>query len=167
MADRSKLKKKQWRADGNSMVIGSGHIAFDQQTNCISTGNIIANTQYGGFIRARTQTECNGHNFPEGYLRERDLEPFLEYSRLGRGSRGWRQQEMTYAALERVRGETEDKSIILYSFFHYNGDKRIVHGFILTKTDYEFIGRYVVGPASKSTLVMNCVQPYVSWEEDD
>ena len=58
------------------MIIDSGFKEFDRQTNCISRGNAICNTQYSNCIRPYTEIECNGHTFPEGHLFNYDLQYF-------------------------------------------------------------------------------------------
>ena len=47
------MREKEW-VNGNKMKIETGHKTFDRQTNIISTGNIIANTLWGFFIRPYT-----------------------------------------------------------------------------------------------------------------
>lgn len=73
------MKKKNWNSTGNKMIINSGWKEFDRQTNCISTGNVICNTQLSWFVRPYRKTECNGLDFPKGHLMDHDLKVFNPY----------------------------------------------------------------------------------------
>lgn len=58
------------------MIVETGFKEFDKQTNLITTGNVISNTQNSLYIRAKKEIECNGEKFKEGYLMEWDLSCF-------------------------------------------------------------------------------------------
>lgn len=144
------MKKIKW-VNGNKMLFESGHKQFDRQTNLISTGNIIANTQRGGFIRPRKCTECNGLTRPEGHLREFDL-------------RGW--DRMPREIKDKVLELTEDDSVILYRFHHYNNNGWMVtHGWVITTADYnnyKLLYSKVTGPTYKSHYVIEEAIKYVT-----
>ena len=61
------MKKAVYDKSGRQ-IVSSAWKEFNQQTNCISTGNVYANTQYSSFIRPWKEKECNGHVNPEGHL---------------------------------------------------------------------------------------------------
>lgn len=62
-----------WSKNGMKMIINTGFKTFDKQTNCITRGNVIANTMSGWHIRGYNETECNGLHFKKGELQEKDL----------------------------------------------------------------------------------------------
>lgn len=69
-------KYYKWSKNGNKMIINSGYKEFDKQTNLITSGNVIANTMYGNYIREWNETECNGNTFEKGHLFKFDLQHF-------------------------------------------------------------------------------------------
>ena len=68
-----------WNKRGTRMLVDTGYRRFDKQTNYISYGNVITNTQYSMYIRDKFETECNGSNYETGELRNFDLEYFTKY----------------------------------------------------------------------------------------
>lgn len=142
------MKKIIW-ATPNKMEIGTGHAAFDRQTNIISTGNIIANTMIGWHIRPHSETECNGLTRPPGHLRDFDLQLFR--------SRNMRRHVLSY-----ILSVTQDSPIWLYEFFHYNGRCRIMHGYIVTAKDHTHMRSFITGPTQKSAGVIYECEKYVS-----
>ncbi|MBO7695721.1 MAG: hypothetical protein J6T10_24085 [Methanobrevibacter sp.] len=68
-----------WNKRGTRMLIDTGYRRFDKQTNYVSYGNVISNTQYSMYIRDKFETECNGSNCETGELRNFDLEYFTKY----------------------------------------------------------------------------------------
>lgn len=67
------MKKAIFNASGMKQIIDTGYKLFDKQTNSLSSANCIAHTMIGFYIRPYTETECNGQQFSEGHLMERDL----------------------------------------------------------------------------------------------
>ena len=119
-------KKIEW-INGNKMKFESKHKTFNRQTNIISTGNIVANTVYGSFIRAYNNiTNPFGEKRNPGFLQEFDLRPFKD---LG----------ISYPIEKKVKEYLKKKAGILYCFFHYYLGKRIIDGYVLTDTDYNYI----------------------------
>lgn len=120
-------KKIEW-INGNKMRFESKHKTFNRQTNIISTGNIIANTEYGGFIRAHNEViNPVGEKREPGFLQDFDLRPFKES--LG----------ISYPIEKKVKEYLKEKAGILYCFFHYSRGKRIIDGYVLTDTDHNYI----------------------------
>lgn len=66
----------KWSNDGMKMIIKSGYGLFNRQTNLITEGNCISNTQYSMSIRPYTETKVNGLERPLGYLQDYDLSEF-------------------------------------------------------------------------------------------
>jgi hypothetical protein len=134
--------------------IVTGHAGFDREAKSqyIGTGNVWADVQFSGFIRPRTETECNGQIYAEGQLRDFDLKPFRE---------GGLPRDIERAVLE----ATETRQVILYRFQHHDGDRRVIHGFVLTHDhtrQYERILSKAVGPTRKSECIIDAVQTVVS-----
>ena len=61
-----------WSKNGNKMIINSKFKEFNKQTNLITSGNVIANTMWGLYIRPWSETESNGLTFKEGEIFEQD-----------------------------------------------------------------------------------------------
>lgn len=155
----SYLQKKVWSKDGNKMIITTGHVRFDKQTNALGTGNYWANTMHGGFIRPFTEV-YNGAMVYEkpGHLQEFDL---AYYKDIG----------TPHEVLDAVRKEARDKSVIFYVLFHFytrrGYQQRIIHGYILTTTDYRLIKYWNTGPTYKSYFVIDGCLPYLAWVGDN
>lgn len=144
------LKKIVWKRGGMHMVMESGHKTFDRQTNCISTGNVIANTELGWFIRPSTDLECNGHDFVTGALQAYDLKDF---ERLGL-SIGYLRRHVEKLVDQHDGG-------ILYAFFHLNGEHVIVHGLVLTDKVGHHMWHHIFSRGRKSWLVIEECCRYV------
>jgi hypothetical protein len=142
------MKKIQWR-DPNHMIIETGHKEFDRKADCISTGNVLGDVQYSGFIRPENETECNGLQFPTGHLRAFDLRWWTESVRIP-----WHVRDYVLAA-------TKTKSVILYQFFHRRGEKKTVHGHVVTTPDHKLMAVIHSGPA-KSRAIIHAVLPYIT-----
>lgn len=106
------MKEAKYNKRGTKQIIDSGWKLFDNQTNCISTGNVYASTQLSSFIRPYSQTECNGFTFPEGQLLTFDLK---QYSQLG----------MPSEIMQELKDVNRIDSVILYMFFVTNKYNRI------------------------------------------
>jgi len=141
------MKKIVW-VNGNKMLFESAHSTFNRQTNLISTGNIISNTQRGGYVRPYTETECNGFTRPPGHLRDFDLN-------------GW--DRMPGFVRDKVCDLTETEPVILYRFHHYKDDGWLVtDGWVITSTDHELLWSTVTGPTWKSESVIDEAIKYVT-----
>ena len=148
------LKKKVWREDGSSMIVETGHKTFDRQTNILATGNIIANTLLGGFIRGEMVLTCFGPKVHKpGYLRDFDLDGFKNVHL---------PQRVRDYVKNVTRGSTE--SVQLYTLFHHGRDKLIIHGFVVAKKNDELIRAFTTGPTYKSFSVVNGAVPYLAWK---
>lgn len=148
---RNLLKKNEYNRLGNQ-VVKTGHKTFDKQTNMITTGNVIANTQLSGFIRKHSEVECNGYDFKEGELRKSDLKDFRKFDGF----------QMVKDYLDK---SLKDEQVILYAFAHRSSkDRIIVHGYVITTSDYVYINDFVVGPTSKSYDIVQEMKKYISIE---
>ena len=54
------MKRKAIYNSRGNQVIDTGFKRFDKETNCISYGNIIANTIYGNYIRQYNEVKNGG-----------------------------------------------------------------------------------------------------------
>lgn len=127
------------------MVIVTGHRTFDRQANLIALGDVTAKTQLSRHIREWNETvSVSGAGVQPGYLQNRDLEVF---------------GELPQAVLTTIQETAQDKPAILYKFFHTRAAQQIVHGYVLTGTDGELLGHWVVGPTYKSRdVIRKCME---------
>ena len=117
------MKKRQW-VNGNHMLFESLHKTFNKQIDCISHGNVWGDVQYSNYIRAYTETECNGFTSPEGHLQKFDLESFYNL-------------RVPSYILDQVKELTHNQKGILYLFKHFNKGERVLDGLVLTNANYD------------------------------
>lgn len=103
---------KEAKFNKTRMLVDTGWKTFDRQTNCISAGNVIANTQLSTYVRPYRETECNGLSFKPGELLEADLKAF-----------GYRPPDDVLGIL---RDKGRERSVILYMFSTYETVGNIV-----------------------------------------
>ncbi len=122
------MKQHTWD-NPNKMHFESPHKTFNRQTQCISTGNVIGNTQYSNYIRPYGEIECNGFTNPPGHLQDWDLTKNIVADTL------------PYHIRQEIRTLTHDRGGIIYNFHHWNGGKRKTDGLVLTTRhdDYKLI----------------------------
>jgi|CZKV01.1.fsa_nt_gi hypothetical protein len=135
--------------------VATGHKAFDRYCSYITYGNIHADGQYGNFIRAFTETRCNGFTFSPGYLRDSDLRTFKEEFRL------------PAHVLAAVLRDTHHDGGVLYVFWHgskYSRRGRTVHGYLLTGRDELYTLRWLkaTGPTCKSWNILDWCKDFIS-----
>ncbi len=126
------MKKSIYNKTGTRQLIDSGFKEFDRQTNCISTGNCLFNTQVSSFIRPWSLRECNGYTFPEGQLMNYDLKQFHRFA-----IPEW---------IERViRNKDRTDNVILYMFHTTSRDGYVrPFGWVLTTRGHDLIDSCVV-----------------------
>ena len=119
------LKEITWD-NPNKMHIDTGYKTFDKQTNVISTGNCLHNTQKSCFITYWNDTKRNGMDWDPGHLLKADMD-FMHFN----------------SVPERIRNIIYDKNrtekVILYAFRTWRDDKEDIFGYVLTTADYYFI----------------------------
>ena len=125
------MKKAIYSKNGMKQLISSGWKLFDKQTNCISTGNVISNTQFSSFIRPWNETECNGYTFSEGHLMNCDLEPFRKY-------------RIPKQFLNLLEEKSRQDGVILYMFFVYKNGVLCPFSWVVTSSDDKLIKKAVV-----------------------
>ncbi len=124
------MKKAVYNSKGNQ-VVNTDWAEFNKQTNCISTGNVYANTQLSAFIRPYGKTECNGHKFPEGDLMKTDLKQFDGF-------------RIPYGLEQVIKDKNREDSVILYMFFTTRNGHIVPFGWVLTERGHHLIGQYAV-----------------------
>lgn len=148
------MKKAIYNKRGTRQLINSGYRLFDKQTNCICTGNVIANTQFSAYIRPYSQTRCKNIDFEFGHLLNADLKPFRRYGI---------PECMDDVLTDRTRAE----SLILYMFFvtNSNGDIRPMV-WVLTDKENNLVQctavHYYGANRSKPNKVLATVLPYIT-----
>lgn len=106
-------KYYKWSKDKMKMIINSDFVEFNKQTNCISQGNVIANTMYGKYIRPYNETICNGQTFPIGHLFNYDLKYF----------------RISQAMKEYIK--SLNKKVVLYEIFIYRKNREEILGHLI------------------------------------
>jgi hypothetical protein len=141
----------------NRINFPTQHRSFSQNADLVTTGNVVSRVQRSSYIRAFTETECNGFRFPPGQLRDFDLAPF--------------KRRMPAHVLRRVVTITQDRTVILYEFrTPYAGRKSTIHGYVISGTDrenYGWIESIVTGPTFKSHDVIDRVSRLVATKAPD
>lgn len=146
------MKKIEW-ANPDKMVFHTGHATFDRQTNIITHGNVIANTMRGQHVRAWNDDwhwQPGKHHEP-GYLHEFDLASMKKYYR-----------QISRRVWDRVKALGMDRPLWVYVFFHWNGNRKTVHGVVITAYDHKHLETYVTGPTYKSYDVVYEARKYVA-----
>ena len=128
----------------------TGFREFDDQTNCIGRGNILANTMYSSYIRPYGETQNGSYTGKPGEFLKFDLRNFTSIP-----------PQIAGKLIDQNRTE----SFILYKFFIHRNDKRDVIGHILTDANYSKILDVVHCGHSqnyeKRLAIMNEVSNYV------
>lgn len=121
------------------------HATFERQADRqggIYTGNVFGTVQRSSFIRPETQTECNGFTFAPGELRRSDMD-------------GFSSERIPNDFVRKIYAHTERHPAILYRMQHYRGQRRIVHGYILTDSNGRTLATRVVGPTWRSHEIVS------------
>lgn len=135
------MKEKEW-INGDKMKFESEFSTFNRQTNCISRGNCIANTQLSSYVRPFSETECNGFKREPGHLQNWDL------------NEGFAQRFPDFVK-KWIRDSEycKTKSVIAYEFFYYTpGENRIPIGWVITSghdDGYKLLNKWYADHKSK------------------
>ncbi len=148
------MKQKEWRTP-NRMKFESLHKTFNREADLIMTGNVSSRVQLSTHVRAYNDTECNDHKFEPGHLRNFDLNAFSTWLRANPGVR------------KAVEEYTKDKSAWLYAFYHTNGRKVVIHGFVLTTYDNKLVRKFYTNPSYKSHSVIDEATKYITDDESE
>ena len=127
----------KWNKSGSRMILDTKLKTFNTQTDLITIGNVIADTQYSNYIRPYNEIECNGRTQPKGELRDYDLQFFT----LNENVRNY------------VLKHTENERGILYQFHFYNARKeKIIIGWIFEQN-------------KQFDMFVNCPHWYIKFEK--
>jgi len=147
------MKKITWD-NGNKMHFESGHKTFDRQCVCISTGNQLSDTVVSTYIRAYTETECNGGKWPEGHLQNYDFD--------------WMFKDMPRYIQDQIKKMAVDNSVIAYQFFYYSRGERINIGYVVTSTNHDLLRIFRSSSTTyKADLALDEAIKYISNSDDD
>ncbi|MCT7910286.1 hypothetical protein N5912_00445 [Arcobacter lacus] len=122
------MKKFGYTSNGK-LKISTGFKTFDEQSNYLGTGNVIANTQFSWYLRPTYETECNGFPFKERELFESDIKKF----------------QLVNSYFRKIIEDFTDKygGSILYCFSYKKRKENVRIGYLLTSKDkskYEVFG---------------------------
>ena len=127
----------KWNKSGSRVTLDTKLKTFNTQTNLITIGNVIADTQYSNYIRPYNEIECNNKIYNKGELRDYDLQFFT----LNEKVRNY------------VLKHTETESGILYQFHFYNVRKeKIIIGWIFEQN-------------KQFDMFVNCPHWYIKFEK--
>ena len=155
------MRTKVWK-NRNKQDVHSGYAAWDDAVRSLITGNVMDPGYAGFYIRPRQTPFYPDDKTPAklGQMRDFDLRGF-----------GGSIPRDVLAAVESV---TETEYAILYQLFHYNGDTKIEHGWILTgpvvtpdgnrddPRNYRLLGKFYTGRIARSRLVVDTAAEYLS-----
>lgn len=110
---------------GMKQVFESGFKTFDQQTNIITTGAVIANTQISEYIRPWSEVKNYGYVGQPGQFMKYDLQFFGNIP----------DEKIRSIIYDRDRKE----SVILYKFFIHTPYGIDPIGFVLTDYDHKHL----------------------------
>jgi hypothetical protein len=149
------MRAKVWK-NPNKQDVRSGHAAWDAAVQSLMPGNTIDDGYVGNYIRPRqTPFYPDGRTAAApGAMRNFDLGIF----------RGMPAEVRSF-----TESVTETEYAILYCLFHYDGERRIVHGWLVTRgagddeaTGYRLLRKFYTGPTAKSRLVVDTAAEYLS-----
>lgn len=133
-------------------TINTGNSTFDRKANgnYYGRGNVISDVQFSNYVRPFNETECNGYVRPEGYLRDFDLNHF---------------KTLPINIREYIKFVTDNESVILYEVRHWNGNTKVVHGYVITKchrNNYKLVKKFYIGRTEKSRNVVDVFAQHIS-----
>lgn len=142
------FEQKRW-VNPNKQLVQSGHKAFDQQTVCLSSTNILSPTQYGGIIRAyNTALNPMGRPCNPGEMQDFDLQSHM-----------W--QKMPHYVRDEVRRLAKSCDVVLLQYHHWRGGEMVVHGYLVTSfPEHKLLARFRTGATWKSDLVLDEAAKY-------
>lgn len=135
----------------NKMHIETGHVTFDRQCRYIGTGNQIGDTVFAAYIRPfNTPTLPNGQPCAPGEMQRWDLNEW------------WKGRNMPHDVRHFVETKAIDEAVILYQFFHHQGQARIEHGWIVTDEQHRLLHKFYSGTTAKSRHVLDVCLEYIT-----
>lgn len=139
------MKKIEW-IHGNKMRFESGYKSFDKKVDLITTGNVLGKVQTSGYIRPYDKTDCNGFKFPVGHLQNVDLNGF--------------NKNLPAQMKDFARGK--NIAMIGYSFFFWNGDKKVNIGWVLTDAEHRCLMTIYARDTTKTIFALEECKEYIT-----
>lgn len=122
------MKKAIFNKSGMKQIIDTGFKIFDKQTNLITTGNVIANTQFSNYIRPYNETKVNGITRRPGVLMNFDLQYY---------------HNLPKSINDFLKDINRKGSVILYEFHYYSRKRKLVVGYVVTDRNKNLLYKYV------------------------
>ena len=145
------LHQPGWRTP-NAMALETSNTAFDSRRVYIGTGNVIADTMYGAFVRPRLEINCNGMPFAPRKLQAFDLEPFKNLGVPGSLAKlaRWIEDEPKF----------ESTTCLAYVIFHVRRESLVIHGALVTDVERKLLKLFDrrdlnLAASNKSDAVLN------------
>lgn len=117
------MKQMTWD-NPNKMHFESEFKTFNKQTNLISTGNVLANTQMSSFIRAWNDVVNGSYIGKPGDFLKFDMKYF---------------RRVPKCITDIIYDKAREKSVILYEFFIWKKNKREIIGHVLTDYNHNLL----------------------------
>lgn len=148
------MKEAKFNKTGTKMLVDTGWKTFDRQTNVISTGNVVANTQFSSFIRPFGETECNGIKFRAGELLDFDMKPFRAYN-------------VPDDVMQILYDKGRDRSLILYLFRTFEGTRPVPFLWVIATKDHKlYYHKVVYGFGQRYTKRFNAAKEILKYITD-
>ena len=148
---KCKLKEPVFDKTGNKMIFKSAHKTFNKQTNYITDGNALTNTQSSSYVRPyKTAKNPVGQRVKFGAMQKWDLDNF----------RG-----MPYHVRKFVESKTKTKTAIVYRFYHTVKGRTVNDGWVVTTGRDEgnkLLGKFYSNDNWKSQDAVDKATEYVA-----
>lgn len=134
------------------MKFESGFRTFDNQTRCISTGNVVAHTQLSGFVRPKSETQCNGFVRDQGVLQKYDLQQGFLSSFIPH-----------YLKSDVGKIADENGGCIAYLFFYRKAKERFKTyiGLVITSKDHKHLKTFYLTNSQKHFAAVEEAKLYI------
>ena len=124
--------------DGNTMRIETGNKSFDRYCKWLSPCAVISQGHVALWVRPMSATFCNGREFPAGDLHRFDVRQFRDLDRECK----WRLANL-------------NQDVLVHEFYHYRGEKKVVHGWVVVDKSDKVVARWNPSGRSKSQMVLD------------
>lgn len=142
------MKKIIW-INGNHQKFESVNKTYNRKLNAFTPGNCIDGGYISSYIRSKNEIDLdNGEKRPIGYLQDWDLIHAVP--------------NVPQYIQQYIKNLDYAEPVNLYYIRHYNGDKVIIHGYILVNYDRKLIKKWYASYKYKSMSVIDCAIPYIT-----
>ena len=140
----------------------SEHKTFNAQTKSMKPFVKKDKTMYGWPITAANNLVLGTTTYEPGQLQKLSLEPLMVAISSYVGRYYWNANKIVKA----VKDQLDDRNGWAYMIFHKSGQKRIVHGFLLTDEKGYLINKWVLGPTHMSSSIIHEAIRHLSNADD-